>query len=87
MKILLKYWKEKIGKPVVKFSNNPRKIGQILGRINFVKAYLRVLYPELKKEYPIMPFNDGLYFDKEELQKAFRAFIKEEKKYGCNQRS
>ena len=76
MKIFLKLWQKDLGRPIRRSSVNPRRIGQILGRANFQKAYLRVVYPELKAQYSgaDLPSNEGEYFTKEELRMAFKAF-------------
>ena len=74
MNIYIEFYNQKGERVKTLRSHNTRSLGQKLASVNFYKAKLTVRYPELKKEYGVVPSNLGEYFNKEDLLLAFRAF-------------
>ena len=76
MKILFVLWKKGEKRPIRRYGTNPRVLGRKLASFIFQKAFLKVTYGwdidvfGRKVEFA----NEGYYFNKKDLQQAFRAF-------------
>lgn len=76
MKILLKFWNKDSIEPIMRYGINPKVLGQKLALVIWQKAFLRVLYGKKENVFgKIVEFkNEGYYYNKKDLQQAFRAF-------------
>lgn len=78
MNILLNYWEKEGGALKYRRATNPRRMGRLIALLSFQKAELKVNYPELKEEYGEVPTNEGTYYTKKDLHRAFRAFTEKQ---------
>lgn len=77
MKILMQFFDKNDRLLTYRYGTNTRVLAQKLASLNWQKARIKVSYPELKEEYGEVPVNEGYYYNKKDLQRAFRAFTTE----------